>query len=256
MFSLICASQLAFNAFFSFLLNSQKFTPYIVNALFLLTVSSSLLVFNTNSTNPSVISKEKYTIGVIYTVASSAGFICWVWLDTFAHSTFIWKISDNRNNQSSTCNDYLSIASCNLCCNSVTFHKWRVERFEERNGGIRTWDVVVFHNFGQHSHGMVDFHHRHNRTDFWGIFPLLQCNRCSWFAFCFSSSSDPLSRSYERITGHCDLVGSLGLCSYLYQHSLDDSNRNAENNQTAENHCIKEIALIPLPKEITDWAIT
>ncbi|KAF2540955.1 hypothetical protein F2Q70_00034534 [Brassica cretica] len=48
-FSLIFASQLAFTALLSYFLNSQKFTPYIVNSLFLLTVSSALLVFNNES---------------------------------------------------------------------------------------------------------------------------------------------------------------------------------------------------------------
>ncbi|KAM2496777.1 hypothetical protein COP2_037566 [Malus domestica] len=73
-FSLICASQLAFNAFFSFCLNSQKFTPFIVNSLVLLTISSTLLVFHPNSANPTGVSKERYTIGVICTVGASAGY--------------------------------------------------------------------------------------------------------------------------------------------------------------------------------------
>ncbi|BBH02962.1 purine permease 10 [Prunus dulcis] len=33
-YSLLCATQLAFNAFFSFFLNSQKFTPFILNSLY------------------------------------------------------------------------------------------------------------------------------------------------------------------------------------------------------------------------------
>ncbi|GFP91271.1 probable purine permease 9 [Phtheirospermum japonicum] len=47
-YTLICASQLAFNAIFSYFLNKQKFTPYIVNSLVLLTISSVLLVFQTD----------------------------------------------------------------------------------------------------------------------------------------------------------------------------------------------------------------
>ena len=73
-FSLICASQLAFNAFFSFFLNSQKFTPLIVNSLVLLTISSILLVFETDpSSENSKVSKEKYAIGLICTIGASAG---------------------------------------------------------------------------------------------------------------------------------------------------------------------------------------
>lgn len=73
-YSLICSSQLAFNAFFSFFLNSQKFTPFIVNSLVLLTISSVLLVFQTDSADPSGVSKAKYVVGFICTVGASAGY--------------------------------------------------------------------------------------------------------------------------------------------------------------------------------------
>ncbi|KAK2642755.1 hypothetical protein Ddye_024518 [Dipteronia dyeriana] len=74
-YSLICASQLAFNACFSFFLNSLKFTPLVLNSLFLLTISSALLVFqNDDSTNTTDTSKGKYVIGFICTVAASAGY--------------------------------------------------------------------------------------------------------------------------------------------------------------------------------------
>lgn len=46
-YSLVCASQLAFNALFSYFFNSLIFTPFIVNSLVLLTISSSLLIFQT-----------------------------------------------------------------------------------------------------------------------------------------------------------------------------------------------------------------
>ncbi|EOA17818.1 hypothetical protein CARUB_v10006219mg [Capsella rubella] len=72
-FSLIMASQLAFTAFFSYILNSQKFTPFIVNSLFLLTVSSALLVVNTDSESATNVSRAKYVIGFICTIGASAG---------------------------------------------------------------------------------------------------------------------------------------------------------------------------------------
>uniref|UniRef100_A0A5B6Z263 Probable purine permease n=1 Tax=Davidia involucrata TaxID=16924 RepID=A0A5B6Z263_DAVIN len=73
-YSLICASQLGFNAFFSYFLNSQKFTPFIVNSLVLLTISSTLLVFQTDSTDSTKTSKGKYAIGFLCTVGASAGY--------------------------------------------------------------------------------------------------------------------------------------------------------------------------------------
>ncbi|CAE6189589.1 unnamed protein product [Arabidopsis arenosa] len=72
-FSLILASQLAFTAFFSYFLNSQKFTPFIVNSLFLLTISSALLVVNTDSENTAKMARVKYVIGIICTIGASAG---------------------------------------------------------------------------------------------------------------------------------------------------------------------------------------
>ncbi|XP_062096152.1 purine permease 21-like [Humulus lupulus] len=73
-FSIICASQLAFNAFFSFFFNSLKFTPYIINSLVLLTISSVLLVFEPGSEESSKVSKGKYALGFVCTVGASAGY--------------------------------------------------------------------------------------------------------------------------------------------------------------------------------------
>lgn len=75
-YSLISSSQLAFNAIFSFFLNSQKFTPSIINSLVLLTISSTLLVFQTESDGSAnnKISKAKYIIGFLCTIAASAGY--------------------------------------------------------------------------------------------------------------------------------------------------------------------------------------
>lgn len=73
-YSLICASQLAFNAFFSYFLNSQKLTPIILNSLFLLTISSTLLAFNNEESNSTKVTKGEYVKGFICTVGASAGY--------------------------------------------------------------------------------------------------------------------------------------------------------------------------------------
>lgn len=74
-YSLICASQLGFNALFSFFLNAQKITPYIVNSLVLLTISSTVLVFETDTGGESnKTSKGKYVLGFVCTFAASAGY--------------------------------------------------------------------------------------------------------------------------------------------------------------------------------------
>lgn len=71
-YSLICATQLAFNAVFSFLLNSQKFTALIFNSLLLVTVSASLLAVHPDSDSTTEVSKRKYIIGFLCTVGASA----------------------------------------------------------------------------------------------------------------------------------------------------------------------------------------
>ncbi|KAL0352891.1 UNVERIFIED_CONTAM: Purine permease 21 [Sesamum angustifolium] len=72
-YNLIGASQLGFNAVFSYFLNRQKFTPYIVNSVVLLTISSVLLVFQTDPGDSNKTTKNKYVIGFLCTLAASAG---------------------------------------------------------------------------------------------------------------------------------------------------------------------------------------
>ncbi|KAJ4826635.1 hypothetical protein Tsubulata_002239 [Turnera subulata] len=83
-FSLLCASQLGFNALFSFFLNSQKFTPFIVNSLVLLTISSALLVFQGKSVTSVENPEGKYAVGFICTVVASAGYGLLLSLTQFA----------------------------------------------------------------------------------------------------------------------------------------------------------------------------
>lgn len=95
-YSLICASQLAFNAFFSYFLNSLVFTPFIINSLVLLTISSSLLVFHTEpisdgSDHP--VSRAKFITGFICTVAASAGYGLMLSLTQLAFKKVIKKES-------------------------------------------------------------------------------------------------------------------------------------------------------------------
>ncbi|KAL0374209.1 UNVERIFIED_CONTAM: putative purine permease 11 [Sesamum radiatum] len=71
-YSLICATQLAFNAVFSFFINRQKFTPLILNAVVILSFSASLLAVNEDSDKPSGVSNRKYVIGILTALAASA----------------------------------------------------------------------------------------------------------------------------------------------------------------------------------------
>lgn len=71
-YSLICASQLAFNAIFSYFINSQKFTSLILNSVIVLSFSAALIAVNDDSDGPSGVSKWKYIIGFLCTLGASA----------------------------------------------------------------------------------------------------------------------------------------------------------------------------------------
>ena len=74
---LIMASQLAFTAFFAFLLVKQKFTQYTVNSVVLLTAGAAVLALHTSSDLPNGESKSEYFKGFFLTVAAAAlyGFV-------------------------------------------------------------------------------------------------------------------------------------------------------------------------------------
>lgn len=70
--SLIISTQLAFTALFAFLLVKQKFTPYSLNAVFLMTVGAAVLALHTSSDRPKGESKKAYFLGFFMTLAASA----------------------------------------------------------------------------------------------------------------------------------------------------------------------------------------
>ncbi|CAK9328551.1 unnamed protein product [Citrullus colocynthis] len=71
-YSLVCASQLAFNSVFSYFINSQKFTILISNSVIILSLSSALLAVNDDSERPAGVSKSKYFVGFICSLGASA----------------------------------------------------------------------------------------------------------------------------------------------------------------------------------------
>ncbi|KAF7825158.1 putative purine permease 11 [Senna tora] len=71
-YSLICASQLAFNVVFSFFINSQRFTLLIINSAVVLSLSAALLAINDESEGPSGVSHGRYIIGFLCTLGASA----------------------------------------------------------------------------------------------------------------------------------------------------------------------------------------
>ncbi|XP_042512817.1 probable purine permease 11 [Macadamia integrifolia] len=74
-FSLVSATQLAFNVIFSYFLNSLKFTPFVLNSVVLLTISALLLALHSDESNvPIGITKAQYVVGLLCTICASALF--------------------------------------------------------------------------------------------------------------------------------------------------------------------------------------
>uniref|UniRef100_A0A2P2QQ94 Probable purine permease n=1 Tax=Rhizophora mucronata TaxID=61149 RepID=A0A2P2QQ94_RHIMU len=69
--SLIVASQLAFTAAFAFVLVKQKFTPYSINAVVLLTVGAGILALHSNSDKPEGESSKQYILGFVMSLGSA-----------------------------------------------------------------------------------------------------------------------------------------------------------------------------------------
>ncbi|KAK6124070.1 hypothetical protein DH2020_042155 [Rehmannia glutinosa] len=71
-YSLLCASQLGFNALFSYILNSQKLASFIVNSIFLLTVSTILLIFQPGPPGAGTGTGGKFALGLTCTLTGAA----------------------------------------------------------------------------------------------------------------------------------------------------------------------------------------
>lgn len=70
-YSLLCATQLAFNAVFSYYINAQKITFFILISVLLLSFSAVLISMDDDPDSPSGDSKWKYMIGCLCTLVAS-----------------------------------------------------------------------------------------------------------------------------------------------------------------------------------------
>ncbi|CAL9180522.1 unnamed protein product [Musa hybrid cultivar] len=69
--SLLISTQLAFTAFFAFLIVKQKFTPYSINSVALLTVGAAILGLHVSSDRPDNVTKSEYYMGFILTLGAA-----------------------------------------------------------------------------------------------------------------------------------------------------------------------------------------
>ncbi|PKU70460.1 Purine permease 3 [Dendrobium catenatum] len=70
--SVLIASQLAFTAIFAFLIVRQKFTPFSVNAVALLTIGAVILALHTSGDRPAGVTAAGYWKGFVLTIGAAA----------------------------------------------------------------------------------------------------------------------------------------------------------------------------------------
>ncbi|KAK0579454.1 hypothetical protein LWI29_026529 [Acer saccharum] len=247
-YSLICASQLAFNACFSFFLNSLKFTPFVLNSLFLLTISSTLLVFqNDDSTDTTDTSKGKYAIGFICTVAASAGYGLVLSLLQLAFKKVI---------KSKTFTAVLDmivytnlVASCVIVVGLFASSEWKslAQEMEEYKLGKVSyvmnlvWTAITWQVFSIGSVGMI-------------------IEASSLFANAISVLGLPIVPVLAVIFFHdkmnglkviSTLLAIWGFLSFVFQHYLNDS----EEDKEAKHGCVQNEPLIPVhrPENVRHW---
>ncbi|KAK2985773.1 hypothetical protein RJ640_025781 [Escallonia rubra] len=238
-YSLICASQLGFNAFFSFFLNAQKFTPLIINSLFLLTISSTLLVFN-NDPSESTASKSKYAIGFVCTVGASAGYGLLLAVTQFAF-TRILKIETIRVVFEMII--YPSVvAACAILVGLFASGEWKTYKNE----------MEVF-ELGKVSYVMTLVW----IAIAWQVFSIgcvgLIFKVSSLFSNVISTLGLPIVPSLAVVFFHDKmdgvkvvsmLLGIWGFGSYIYQHYLDDLKLKAEGKKLGNKESPSEVSLV------------
>ncbi|KAI5066978.1 hypothetical protein GOP47_0017506 [Adiantum capillus-veneris] len=70
--SLVCSSQLAFNAVFAYVLVGQKLSPFAINSVVVISTGTVLLGVSAENDRPSGTTQREYIIGVLVTIVASA----------------------------------------------------------------------------------------------------------------------------------------------------------------------------------------
>ncbi|XP_030949587.1 purine permease 21-like [Quercus lobata] len=242
-FALICASQLTFNAFFSFLINSQKFTPFIINSLVLLTISSALLVFQTNSMNPTGNSNVIYEIGLFCTVGASAGFGLMLSLTELSFHKILRRetftvILEMIIYQS-------LVATCATLVGLFASGEWKglkreMDEFELGKFiyvSTLIWTAIAWQIFNIGAVGLI-----HEVSSlFSNVISVLGLPVIPVLAAIFFHDK------MDGVKAISMVLAIWGFISYFYEHYLDDSEAKAEKRDVKE-----ETSMRPLLKEVTD----
>ncbi|KAI3983712.1 hypothetical protein MKX01_001116 [Papaver californicum] len=218
-YSLLCSTQLVFNAIFSFFLNSQKFTASIFNSLILLILSVVLLAINPgDSTESTTVSQGKFFIGFICTLSASAGYSLLLSLTQLCFEKVIKKETISAVLEMSISTSVVSTCTCLVgLFASGDWRRLKNEKNEYGEGSVSyvmtlVWIAVTW------------------QISSVGILGLV-FEVSSLFSNVISTVGSPIVPIFSAIFFHDKLNGVKivamllsfwGFISYIYQHYLDD----------------------------------
>ncbi|KAG1354322.1 Purine permease 21 [Cocos nucifera] len=218
-YSIICASQLAFNAVFSYFLNSQKFTPMIFNSVVLLTFSAALLGVSEDAGDSMGVSKGRYVLGFMLTLGASASYSLILSLMQLTFEKVIKKETFSVVLEMQICTSL--VASCTAVIGLFASGEWRTLKGEMEGYGTGRVSYVLTLvwtgvSWQVGSVGVVGL-----------IFVV-----SSLFSNVISTLALPIVPIFAVIIFHDKmdgvkvmsmLIAIWGFISYLYQHYIDDS---------------------------------
>ncbi|GAB4857747.1 hypothetical protein Ancab_015654 [Ancistrocladus abbreviatus] len=235
-YSLLCATQLAFNAIFSFFLNSQKFTALIFNSLVLLTISAALLAINADSES-STISKSKYPIGFLCTLGASATYSLYLSLVQLCFEKVIKKETFNTVLGMIIYPSF--VATCTCVVGIFAGGDWKGLNKEMRDyqeGRVSYIMTLVWTALAWQISNM-------------GLLGLI-FEVSSLFSNVISTLSLPLVPVFAVVFFHDSMNGVKvialllavwGFLSYIYQHYLDDAKAKRRKAKTSEDRAAIQI---------------
>ncbi|XVF87967.1 hypothetical protein PTKIN_Ptkin19aG0010700 [Pterospermum kingtungense] len=157
-YSLICASQLVFNAIFSLVINSEKLTVLILNSVILITMSASLVAIHPDSIESEDEKKpggkKAHVIGFLSTIGASAAYALLLSLTQFSFETTLKKETFGVVFEMQI---YTSLVSTFVCaiglfsssewnklkCEMETFTKGRVLYVVSLVGAALSWQICT-----------------------------------------------------------------------------------------------------------------
>lgn len=231
-YSLICASQLAFNALFSLFFNAQKLTPFILNSIVLLTISSALLVIQKDSedTDKNGTKHRHFAIGFACTLAASFGYSLMLSLTELAFQKVFRK--ETLKMILDMCIYQNLAATVVILIGFFVSGDWKTMHTEMQafKGGKVAYVMNIFWTAVS-----------------WQVFNIgclgLILKVSSLFSNAISVVGYPVTPILaviflkEKITGvkvMSLLLGIWGLLSYLYQNYLDDLKNKAESSKSSD----------------------